>query len=89
MTLGWKFLVWKNRNVSFQKISFQICIFNCNKCILVRLYGKGACIKKNGVVKNYNTNPIMEKKNKQRGRGGGVKDMEYSKYKDISEVLKK
>ena len=55
----------------------------------MRLYGKGACIKKNGVVKNYNTNPIMEKKNKQRGRGGGVKDMEYSKYKDISEVLKK
>ena len=68
MTLGWKFLVWKNRNVSFQKISFQICIFNCNKCILVRLYGKGACIKRNGVVKNYNTNPIMENKT---NRGGG------------------
>ena len=82
MTLGWKFLVWKNRNVSFQKISFQICIFNCNKCILVRLYGKGADIKRMVAVRNYSTNTIMEK-NKQRGKGRGIKDLEFSgeKYK--------
>ena len=37
--------------------------------------GKGACIKRMGAVRNYSTNTIMEKK---RGRGGGVKDMEFS-----------
>ena len=38
---------------------------------------KGASIKRMGAVKNYSTNTIMEK-NKQRGRGGRVKDMEFS-----------
>ena len=46
-----------------------MCIFNCNKCILVRLYGKGACIKRMAAVRNYSTNTIMEK-NKHRGKGG-------------------
>ena len=39
--------------------------------------GKGACIKRMGAVRNYSINTIM-KKNKQRGRGRGVKDMEFS-----------
>ena len=38
MTLGWGFFYGKNRKFWFQKNSIQICIFNCNKCILVRLY---------------------------------------------------
>ena len=75
MTLGLKFLLRTNRNFYFwfQKNSIHICIFNCNKCILVRL-GKGACIKNVGEVRNYSTNTIMEK-NKQVGEG---KDMEFS-----------
>ena len=48
--------------------------------ILVRLLGKGACIKKMLAVRNYSTNTIMEK-NKQRGKGGNVKDMEFSGVK--------
>ena len=40
--------------------------------------GKGACIKRMGAFKYYSTNTIMEKKKKNRGRGGGVKDMEFS-----------
>ena len=39
--------------------------------------GKGACSKKMGAVRNYSKNTIVEKK-KQRGRGRGVKDMEFS-----------
>ena len=76
MTLGLKFLLRTNRNFYFwfQKNSIHICIFNCNKCILVRL-GKGACIKNVGEVRNYSTNTIMEK-NKQGGGEG--KDMEFS-----------
>ena len=31
--IGLKFLLWKNRNFSFQKNSIQICIFNCNNVI--------------------------------------------------------
>ena len=38
--------------------------------------GKGACIKRMGAFKYYSTNTIMEKK--KTGRGGGVKDMEFS-----------
>ena len=32
MPLGLKFLLWKNRNVSFRNNSIQICIFNRNNC---------------------------------------------------------
>ena len=75
MTLGLKFPLSNLRNFyfSFQKDSIHICIFNCNKCILVRL-GKGACITNVGEVRNNSTNTIMEK-NKQ---GVEVKDMEFS-----------
>ena len=38
--------------------------------------GKGPCITRMGVVRNYITNTIME--NKQNKRGGGGKDMEFS-----------
>ena len=48
----------------------------------MRLYGKGADIKRMVAVRNYSTNTIMEK-NKQRGEGRGIKDLEFSgeKYK--------
>ena len=42
--------------------------------------GKDACIKRMVAVRNYSTNTIMEK-NKQRGKGGKVKDMEFSGVK--------
>ena len=42
--------------------------------------GKGACIKRMALVRNYSTNTIMEK-NKQRRKGGRVKDMEFSVIK--------
>ena len=38
--------------------------------------GKGACIKRMVTVRNYSTNTIMEK-NKERGKGERVKDMEF------------
>ena len=41
--------------------------------------GKGACIKKMVAVRNYSTNNIMEKT--RGGRGGRVKDMEFSEAK--------
>ena len=41
MTLGLKFLLWINRNFWFQKTTFRyLYIFNCNKCIFVRLQVK-------------------------------------------------
>ena len=43
--------------------------------------GKGACIKRTVAVKNYSTNTIMEK-NKERAKGGRVKDMEFSGVKE-------
>ena len=67
--LGLKFFLWKNRNFWFQKNSIQICIFNCNNVFLWDCMGKGACIKRMVAARNYSTNTIMEKKNKQRGRG--------------------
>ena len=42
--------------------------------------GKSACIKRMVTVRSYSTNTIMEK-NKQRGKGGRVKDMEFSGVK--------
>ena len=39
--------------------------------------GKDACIKRIVAVRNYSANTIMEK-NKQKGKGGKVKDMEFS-----------
>ena len=39
--------------------------------------GKGARITRMVAVRNYSTNTVMEKKNKQ-GSGVGVKDMEFS-----------
>ena len=67
MTLGLKFLLWKNIDFWFKKNSIQTTICNWNKCILVC---KGACIKVQ--YKHYN-----EKKKQTRGRGS-VKDTEFS-----------
>ena len=41
--------------------------------------GKGACIKRMVVARNYSTNTIMGKN--KRGRVGKVKDMEFSGVK--------
>ena len=41
---------------------------------------KGACIKRMVAVRNYSTNTIIEK-NKQMGKRGKVKDMEFSGVK--------
>ena len=69
MTLGLKFLLWKNGNVWFQNNSiyvFSIAImYSCGDCV-----GKGSCIKRMVAVRNYSTNTIMVK-NKQRGKGEG------------------
>ena len=40
--------------------------------------GKSACIERMVPVKNYSTNTKMEKKTNRVGRGGRVKDMEFS-----------
>ena len=81
MTLGLKFLLWKNRNFWFQKNSIQICIFNCNNVFLWDCMGKGAFIKRmDGCSQKLQyTNTIMEK-NKQ-GEGGRFKDNEFSGVK--------
>ena len=42
--------------------------------------GKSACIKRMIAVRNYSTNTIMEKTNKEE-RGERVKDMEFSGIK--------
>ena len=42
--------------------------------------GKGAGIKRMVAVINYSTNTIVEK-TKQRGKGRGVKDMDFSGVK--------
>ena len=34
---------------------------------------KGTCIKKMVAVRNYGANTIMEKKKKQRGKGGALR----------------
>ena len=71
MTVGLKFLLWKNRNFWFQKKSIQICIFNCNVlfCETVAM-GKGACIKKMVAVGNH-SKTLMEKTNMGKGMGEG------------------
>ena len=70
MTLGLKFLFWKNRNFWSQKTTFRyLCIFNCNKCILVRLWVKVLVSQvwmqsEVTIQKQYNNG-----KKKQRGTG--------------------
>ena len=58
MTLGLKFLFWKNSDMHFQ---LQLCILAIE---IVFCMGKGAYIKRMVAVRNYSTNTIMEK-NKQ------------------------
>ena len=80
MTLGLKFLLWKYRNFLFQNNSryvFSIaimysCVTICERC----LYH----IKRMVAVRNYSKDIIMEKKT-NRGKGGRVKDMEFSGVK--------
>ena len=47
------------------------------------IVGKGACITRMGAVRNYSTNTIMEK---NKGRGGVVKDMEFLGVLEIEQV---
>ena len=70
MTLGLKFLLWKNRNFSFQKGRYVLSI-----AITVFLWD---CLGK-GAVRNYSTNTIMEK-NKQREGGGGLRIWNFQGY---------
>ena len=82
MTLGLKFLLWKNRNFWFQKNSIQICIFNCNNVISCETVWVKVLLSKGWMVsvRNYSTNTIMEKKQTD-GEGGRVKDNEFSGVK--------
>ena len=80
MTLGLKFLLWKNINFWFQKKSIQMCIFICNNVFLWDCVGKGACIKTMIAVRNYSTNTIMEKKQTE-GEGERGKDKEFLRVK--------
>ena len=72
MTLGLKFLLWKNRNFSFKKTPFRYVfsiaiVYSC-ETVWVK---KGACIKMMIAVRNYSANSIMEKK--AEGEGGGLR----------------
>ena len=75
MTLGLKFLLWKNINVWFQnncRYVFSIAImYSCETV------GRGACIKRMVAVRNYSTNTIIEKKQTE----GRVGVMEFSGVK--------
>ena len=62
MTLGFKFLLEKNRNVWFQKYSIQIgsYVFSIARNVFLwDCLSKGACIKQMGEVRNYSINTIM------------------------------
>ena len=75
MTLGLKFLLWTNRNFDFKKTTFRyLCIFNCNKCILMRLWVK-ILVSQGWVQSEITVHTIMEQKTEG---GGGIKDMELS-----------
>ena len=75
MTLGLKFLLWKNKNIWFQnncRYVFSIAImYSCETV------GRGACIKRMVAVRNYSTNTIIEKKQTE----GRVGVMEFSGVK--------
>ena len=47
------------------------------------IVGKGACITRMGAVRNCSTNTIMEK---NKRRGGVVKDMEFLGVLEIEQV---
>ena len=47
------------------------------------IVGKSACITRMGAVRNYSTNTIMEK---NKRRGGAVKDMEILGVLEIEQV---
>ena len=81
LTLGLKFLLWKNRNFWFEKNSIQTCIFNCNNVFLWDSMGKDAFIKKMVAARNYSTNTIMGKKKETEGEGSRVKDNKFSGVK--------
>ena len=51
-------------------------MYSCETVWVKVLLSKGWMV----AVRNYSTNTIMEK-NKQRGKGGKVKDMEFSGVK--------
>ena len=71
VTLGLKFLLWKNRNFWFQYNSryvFTIAIMYSCETVWVN---KVACIKSMVTVRNYSTNNIMEKN--RRGMGGELR----------------
>ena len=75
MTLGFKFLLWKNKNFWFQnncRYVFSIAICSCETVWVKVLVSKG------WFQSNYSTNTIIEKTNRREGEGGSVKDMEFS-----------
>ena len=61
MTLGLKFVLWKNRNFWFQKTPFRYVFPIAINVFLWDCMGKGACSKRVVAVRNYSTNTIMEK----------------------------
>ena len=69
MTLGLKFLLWKNRNFLFQENSIQTYILICNNVFLWDCMGKGACVKRMVAVRNYSTNTVIEKNKWGKGEG--------------------
>ena len=81
MTLVLKFLLWKNRNAEFQKNFIQTCIFNCNDIISCETVCVKVLLSKGWVVavRNYSKNTGNGKKTE--GKGGRVKDNEFSGIK--------
>ena len=77
MTLVLKFLLWKNRNAEFQKNFIQTCIFNCNDIISCETVCVKVLLSKGWVVavRNYSKNTGNGKK--QRGKGVGLRIMNF------------
>ena len=73
-------------NFLISKNYIQISMyFQLQKMYSCETLCKGACITRIVEVRNYNTNTIMEKKNKTEG-GGGVKDMEFPRVLEKQQV---
>ena len=75
MTLGFKFILWENRNFDFEKSSFKYVFSITINVSLWDCIGKGACIERMRAVKNYNTNTI---KKETMGGEEELKHMEFS-----------
>ena len=80
MTLGLKFILLKNRNVWFQKTPFRYVVsiaimYSCETVLVKVLVSKG------WLQSEITVQALKTKKKRTEGKGGWIKDMEFSGVK--------